>query len=285
MLYKFHSFESLLNLGAALLSPSPSNRLDALLLLCKASGLKKEQLIAHITDKVTTNIALRFFHYIGKRKSKIPLAYLLGKKEFYNLKFIVNPAVLIPRPETEGLIDLALKYIDNSKLIRVIDLGTGSGCIAISLLKKSPQNLQIDAIDISKQALKIAKLNAKEILGEDARRIKFKRYDYLSQEINGKYDLVIANPPYVPIEIESELEKDISFEPRIAIFAKNKGLQYYYAIKKLLERNLLISGVALIEIGPQKYEDLYQIFKDSFEIKILPDLTGRDRYLVISPLS
>lgn len=285
MLYKNHSYGKLLSIGSALLSPSPSNHLDAHLLLCKASGFKKEYIIAHQTDPVDRKVLKRYYLLLGKRKRKIPLAYILGEKEFYNLKFKVNSDVLIPRPETEGLIDLAIKHITNySKEYKVLDLGTGSGCIAISLLKLVPANVSIDAVDISKKALSIARLNSKAILGENTKKIKFLQLDYLTQRIVATYDLIIANPPYVPIEIKHVLEKEIGFEPQMAIFADGNGLQYYYAIKDMLLRNLSPTGKALIEIGPQKYEDLFRIFSDSFKFEIKPDLTGRNRYLIISPL-
>lgn len=284
MLLKHHNFGALLNIGSALLYPSLSNQLDALLLLCRASGHKKEYLLAHQSDSVDYSTAIRYFFLIGKRKRKIPLAYILGEKEFYNLKFKVNKNVLIPRPETEGLVELALKYITSCNYHKVIDLGTGSGCIAIALLKSAPNDLEIDAIDISQKALEIALANAKILLRADAQRIKFKVLNYLNQEITGKYDLIIANPPYVSKAIEHELEKEISFEPQMAIFAEENGLQYYYAIKDLLLKNLSVSGKALLEIGSQQYDDLFKIFKDSFNIDIKPDLTGRDRYLIISPL-
>jgi len=285
MLHKYHTFSSLLKIGSALLSPSPSNQLDAQILLCKAAGLKKEYLIAHHTDQANNLISRRYFYLIGKRRRRMPLAYILGEKDFYNLKFKVNSSVLIPRPETEGLIELALKYLDDSQVFKVIDLGTGSGCIAISLAKSTPKNVLIDAIDISRQALIIARSNAKKILGKDYKRIRFRKFNYLTQEFDEKYNLIIANPPYVPIEDKHKLEKDISFEPQTAIFAKNKGLQYYYAIKNLLLNNLSISGIALIEIGIQSKQDLYEIFGDSFKIDLKQDLSGNNRYLIIAPLS
>jgi release factor glutamine methyltransferase len=282
MLHNYQSYTSLLQIGSSLLAPSDSAQLDAQIILSKVTNFKKEYIIAHQSERVNNNICEKYYYLIGKRRRKMPLAYVVGDKEFYGITFKVNSGVLIPRPETEGIIDLALEFINHGQNQRVIDLGTGSGCIAITLAKLSPK-IDIDAVDSSEQALIVARINAKKILGKH--NIRFKRLNYLNSNISRKYDLILSNPPYIPYKNKNKLAKELSFEPALALFAKTKGLQFYIAINKILKKNLNPKGMAILEIGEQKAEDLYKIFGSTFKFEIKADLSSQNRYLIISPLS
>jgi len=180
-------------------------------------------------------------------KNQLPIQYIIGETEFYGLTFKVNNTVLIPRPETEELVDWILKDYNNAENIKILDIGTGSGCIAISLAKNLP-NAEVFAIDISSKAIKTAKLNAKN----NNVTVNFIEADILKlNELPQKFDIIVSNPPYVrELEKEQMQENVLAYEPSIALFVKNKKpLLFYNKISDLAKLFLTTNGSLFFEIN------------------------------------
>jgi release factor glutamine methyltransferase len=205
-----------------------------------------------------------------------PVQYIVGNVDFYGNTFIVNKNVLIPRFETEELVEKTIKYVKEyfDKKIDIVDLGTGSGCIAITLKKEINSN--VDAVEISDTALEIAKLNAKNNNVD----IKFIEGDMLNS-LTKKYDLIISNPPYISYD-EEIMDIVKNNEPHIALYAEDKGLYYYKEIIKNANKYLKDNGLLAFEIGYLQGNDLVEYAKLYFDnVKIEKDLSGKDRFLFI----
>lgn len=192
-----------------------------------------------------------------------PIQYILGKTEFMGLELKVNPNVLIPRPETEILVETVIKYAGKEKLTRILDLGTGSGCIAISLFKNLV-NPEIDACDISAKALELAKENS----ALHSAKINFIQSDLFGSLSNKKYDIIVSNPPYVEEDQIIKLQPELQFEPRIALAAGADGLDFYRRIISKASDHLRSNGLLIVEIGFGQVEPLKKIFNDSNKFKI-----------------
>lgn len=239
------------------LEQSNLDRLDGLLLLSFVLGKPKEWLLAH-DDLVIKEPDFKKLHKLkARRLNNEPMAYILGKKEFYGRNFDVNPDVLIPRPETENLVEYILEHVNESHGFarndntKILDVGTGSGCIAITLKLENPK-LDITASDISDSALKTAKQNWQK-LGNKNQTIKFVKSDLLGN-IEGKFDIIVANLPYVSKTWQTSIET--KHEPYSAIFAKENGL---LLIKKLVEsaRNFLNPNAILaLELDPRSVNEI-----------------------------
>ena len=215
---------------------------------------------------------------LKRLKNGEPVQYIIGNVEFYGYKFNVNKNVLIPRFETEELVEKTIKYIKKyfNKKIDIIDLGTGSGCIAITLKKEVDCN--IDALDISVDALEVAHENAKINNAE----INFINDDMLNP-LNKKYDVIISNPPYISYD-EEIMDIVKNNEPELALYAKNNGLYYYEEIIKNANKYLKEKNILAFEIGYKEGEYLKEYSKKYFKdaiIKVEKDLSGKDRFLFI----
>ena len=217
---------------------------------------------------------------INRLKQNEPIKYILGKAYFLNKEYYVDKKVLIPRPETEYLVIETLNLIKeyNIPIKKVLEIGTGSGIIAISL-KQLNKDLIITATDISKDALEVAKINATKHNVD----INFEQKDILN-DIKGKYDLLISNPPYLKIDSKNIEKQVLENEPHIALFAKDNGLYYYQEIlnnsKQVLNKQNLIS----FEIGEEEQEEIIKIVKNVYpnsKIITKKDLNNFDRYLFI----
>lgn len=207
-----------------------------------------------------------------------PVQYIVGNVDFYGNLIEVNKNVLIPRFETEELVERTLKLISHKKrLLRIADLGTGSGCIAITLKKALPNSI-VDAVDISEQALQTAKNNA--ILNHA--KINFYLGDMLNP-LNGKYDVIISNPPYLDYN-EPIMDKVRNNEPAKALFAKDNGLFYYEEILKNVSAYLNDDYIIAFEIGYQQglsLQKLCQKYLPSASVSVEKDLQGKDRFVFI----
>lgn len=250
------------------------------LLLSAALNKPREFLYLCGETKITKKQHNNLTKFIGRRQKGEPMAYILGYKDFLGLRFKVNKHVLIPRPETEMIVDKVIKACKVYKARTILDVGTGSGCIAIAIAKQS-RNYKVVASDVSLPALKTAKENARM----HRARVKFVKSDLL-KNIKGKFDIIAANLPYVPKEDYGFLIKDLRYEPSQAIFAAEKGLSI---IKKFLNQ-LVNSGICnpealiLLEFDPRQKLLLSKLIK-----KILPqskaeffkDLSRRWRFAEI----
>ena len=215
---------------------------------------------------------------VKKLNKNYPVQYLIGNVNFYGYNISVNKHVLIPRFETETLVEKTIEYIKKLKLENgsLIDLGTGSGCISI-VLKKELESLNITGLDISNKALKLARKNAKNNKAD----INFIKENIFKFKPVNKYDILISNPPY--ITEDDEISPNIKYEPKKAIFT-NDGLKYYRHIMSTCSNYLNKKNLIAFEIGDKQGKDLKKLAKDFFpkaKIKLERDLSGRDRYLFI----
>ena len=236
----------------------------------------------------------QFEDYKRRRQAGEPLQYILGACNFMGLELAVNPAVLVPRPETEQLVDAALKYFKGGW---ALDLGTGSGNIVIALAKFVPQS-QIVSVEVSAQVLEAAKINARQHGVEE--RIKFVCSDMFvilseakdlkmsldssasPQNDNGLFDLIISNPPYIPTSQLSSLPGDVQKEPRMALDGGEDGLDFYRIIIKYTPRLLRSGACLMMEFGDGQAEavkKLVEAQKVFSSIEIIQDLAGRDRII------
>lgn len=211
-----------------------------------------------------------------KLKENYPIQYLIGYVDFYHTTIEVNEDVLIPRFETEYLVEKTIHFLNKKNYHTFIDLCTGSGAIAIALKKNT--NLEGDACDISEPALKIAKKNAQK----NKVKINFFQFDILNQELTQKWDLIISNPPYV--KNEEYTSPETKYEPQIALFANHNGLEFYEKILKQAPKILNKNGSIIFEIGADEGEDIKKIALSYFptsKITIEKDYNQLDRFIFI----
>ena len=241
-----------------------SHVLDTELLLSKSLNKSREELLINLDQNINKRELTNFNKYLIRRSNKEPIAYLLGEKEFWSKKFFVNKDTLIPRPETELLVE-KLVTIYKEKKITILDIGTGTGCIIASLLSEL-KNSSGTAVDISREAILVAKKNACKFKLSD--RIKFlhKPFEELYRK---KFDLIVSNPPYIKRMEIKNLSDDIKkFEPRMALDGGNDGLDL---IKKVIYKSreiLKINGTLALEIGDEQIKKVSKILIDNkFRIK------------------
>ncbi len=280
-----HNINDLIEKGSKFLKDKQivSFKLDAELLLCKVLNKNRDYLLLNNNEFLNENSIKKFNELIKRRSKKEPLAYITNEKEFWKTNFYVNKGVLIPRPDTETLIEEILKCYNKKDKISVLDIGTGSGCIIISLLKER-KNFRGTAIDVSKKALNIAKYNAK--IHHLDNRIKFFKSS-VDNFFKGKYDLIISNPPYISSLKLKYLETDIlRYEPIQAIEGGLDGLTIFRKIVKKSSRMLKRGGKLILEIGfDQKLKMLKLLNKENFFVnKIVKDYGKRDRCLICTKL-
>ena len=211
-----------------------------------------------------------------KRKSGMPIQYIIGVADFMGEKFIVNENVLIPRPETEILVEKAVEKASEFSAPKILDIGSGSGCIAIMLAKKLPQSL-VNSCDISTKSLETAKQNAQKLNAN----ITFLLSDIFSH-IDEKFDIIVSNPPYIPPKEKAAIQKEVSFEPDTALYTKDeKGIEFYEKIIKNGKNYLNENGYMLFELGAGQSELVKNLFLEYNykEIETVKDLEGNDRVI------
>jgi len=236
-----------------------SHELDAQIILSEIMGIKRESLITNNEINISEKILEKYGIAIKRRIKKEPVAYIIGKKEFWSEDFMVNHGTLIPRPETELLIYKIINFFKNKK-INILDIGTGSGCILLSILKELNFSRGI-GIDISAKAIQMAKANSKNL--NLFYRSKFKVIDLNKFNI-GKYDLIVSNPPYIPSRDIKNLSKDITnYEPLTALNGGSDGLDL---IKKVIYKSnhlLKREGLLALEIGHSQYQKVSYILRSN----------------------
>jgi release factor glutamine methyltransferase len=230
---------------------------EASLLLAEASGRNKAWLIAHDGDVLPDAVKMRFDDWVARRERGEPVAYILGWREFYGHRFAVAPGVLIPRPETELLVEEGLATIKHVQQPRILDLGTGSGCIAISLALARPE-ARVWAVDFSADALKIATANA-EVLGA---QVEFVRSDWAASLQARAFDLIVSNPPYIAPDDGHLGQGDLRFEPRTALAAADAGLADLRRIVAVAGDLLKPDGTLLCEHGWDQADVLKEMLVD-----------------------
>ena len=247
-------------------------KLDAWLLLEMVCKIDRSFYYLHMEDDLLEEQVSEYEIALKKRAEHVPLQYIVGETEFMGLKFKVNSSVLIPRQDTETLVEEALKVITPG--MRVLDLCTGSGCIIVSILH-NVADVEGCAIDISKQALNVAKENAK--MNEVA--VLFERSD-MFDNVTGTFDVIVSNPPYIPTEVIPKLMPEVrDFEPMDALDGKEDGLYFYRRIADECKKYLNPGGKILVEIGYDQGEAVSELFRQAglSDVRVIKDLAKNDR--------
>lgn len=250
-------------------------------LLCDLLQLKRIDLYLKFEDIINKSKLKKLKSWIKRRIQREPLQYITGKVEFYGLKFISTPQALIPRPETERLVDITLNSLKKIPEPKILEIGTGSGCVSIAVSNKKPR-ANILSLDISKNALELAEINAKS---NNCKNINFLEMDFLSEIPDDKFDILISNPPYIPQkEIENIMPEVKNYEPRIALTDFEEGLNFYFRIAKV-GRTLIPNGIIILEVGlgnhPQK---VFSLFKEAGfdQLELIKDYNNNERILKIN---
>ena len=237
-------------------------------------GAETSALAVHSWVQVTEEQMSMIGDLVEQRLSGQPLQYILGEWEFYGLPFYVDERALIPRQDTELMVETAISMIQKRGYQSCLDLCTGSGCIAVSIAKHA--QISVTASDISVDALELAQENA--ALNEV--RVSFAESDLFDQ-IDGKFDLICCNPPYLSKEDMEHLQKEVSFEPALALYGGADGLDFYRRIAKEYQAHLNAGGALLLEIGSTQAEAAAALF--AAKTSVLNDLAGNPRVLVVEP--
>jgi len=254
-------------------------QLDCEILLSNSINKDKKYIILNPKQILNDGQLSDFKSLIEKRKKGEPIAYLINKKEFWNNEFFVNKDVLIPRPDTELIVEEVLKIYSKNTHLQVLDIGTGSGCILLSILKER-KYFYGTGIDISKKSINVSKFNAKKLNLEN--RVKF-FHSSVDNFITGKYDIIVSNPPYIELVSLKYLEKDIvNFEPKLAL---SGGFDGFSKIRKVINKaNYLIkkNGKFILEIGFNQKNKVKEILKqEGFYInKAVRDYGNNDRCII-----
>lgn len=259
-----------------------SAALDARLLLCRASGLRHDKLISKSGETAGVDVTEEFERLLLRRQAGEPVARILGEKEFWGLPFALSPHTLVPRPDSECLIDAALGHVKDKTLpLRLLDLGTGSGCLLLALLSELP-NATGTGVDISQGAIATATENAARL--GFGHRAEFVVGNW-AEGVAGIFDLVISNPPYIPSAEIEQLAPDVrDHDPRRALEGGLDGLDCYRIILEALPQLLAPGGIAVLETSPHLYADLCALAEASPQLEAIAaiaDLAGRARGLTL----
>jgi len=274
-------YQEILNEGSKILKLNniKSYNLDSEILLSSTLKLDRFQLLLKLDKRIKNQEKKIFFNFIERRSKNEPIAYIAGYKEFWKSKFKVDKNVLIPRPDTETIIEQVLKELNVNSSKKILDIGTGSGCIIISILKERKRCYGV-GIDISKNAVKLAKYNAK--IQHIDNRIKFLNSD-IDNFCGDKYDLIISNPPYIKHHEINGLEKDIkNHEPKVAL---DGGIDGYNKIRLIIEKSSTLikkTGKLFLELGINQTRETLKILNLNgfYKTKVIKDLAGKNRCIV-----
>jgi len=274
-------YQEILNKGSKILELKDikSFDLDSQILLSSILKLDRAQLLLNLDKKIEVNERKNYFKFIERRSRNEPIAYITGYKEFWKSSFKVDNNVLIPRPDTETIIEQALKELDIYSSKKILDIGTGSGCIIISILSERKKCFGV-GIDVSKNAVKLAKYNAK--IQHIDNRIKFFNSD-IDNFYSGKYDIIISNPPYIEHHKINGLEKDIRYhEPKVAI---DGGIDGYDKIRLIIKKSSTLikkKGKLFLELGINQTKETLKILNLNgfYKTKVIKDLASKNRCIV-----
>jgi release factor glutamine methyltransferase len=262
-------------------------RYDAEELLGHVIGVPSRELLVHRDRELDEETAKRYFSLIQRRSEHYPLQYLLQEWDFYNLSFTVKEGVLIPRPETELLVDFALQYLKKYHAegppARVLDLCSGSGCVGITVERNFP-NCEVTAVEKSDQACAIIRGNMERNRTDRFTLLQGDLFDGPAAFGIDAADLILANPPYLTKEEMESLQAEVGYEPSLALYGGEDGLIFYRGIAYLWSPVLEKDGLIAVEIGEQQGDSVAQIFADfSDDIKVFKDYSGLPRVVVSGP--
>ena len=275
------NIQTLLNKANKILvgSSSKSPKLDSEILLSETINTNRQYLILNSNEELIKENIKSFNDLLKRRKRGEPIAYLVKKKEFWKQNFYINKNVLIPRPDTELLVEETLKLFNVNSKLNILDIGTGSGCILLSILKER-RNFFGTGIDISKKAINVARFNAK--MHQLSNRVKFYNSD-VDKFLIGKYDLIISNPPYIKQQDLKCLEVDVrNFEPKLALDGGRDG--FSKIIKVISKTSMLLkkNGKFILEMGFSQKNRIFSILRqNNFLInKVIKDYGKNDRCVI-----
>ena len=254
-----------------------SYKIDCEILMSKILNISREEVILNLEKSINEDEREKYINLVNRRKKKEPIAYITNSKGFWRDNFITDENVLIPRPDSEHLVEQSLRIIKKNQFKRLLDVGVGSGCLSISVLKER-LHCKCDAIDLSKNALKLAKINAN--LHQLSNRIKFYKRD-VDNFYNDKYDLIISNPPYIK-KHKIKYLGTVSYEPKIALDGGLNGLDITRKVISKSKKLLKTNGKLILEIGyDQKYEVIESLKEKNFFInKFIKDYGNIVRCIV-----
>lgn len=254
--------------------------LELRMMLKKILGVDDLYLLTHGNDLLSETAARTFQAWIEKRNTGYPIQYILGEQEFMGLRFEINDKVLVPRGDTEILIEAILNELKawSSEKIEVLDIGTGSGAIPVSLAYYD-RRIEAQSVDVNREALLVAENNAKNLGVAD--RVKVYESD-LFQQVKGCYDVIVSNPPYIESEVIEALQTEVRYyEPRLALDGGADGLDFYREIVEASPRYLKNQGLLAFEIGHDQGPSLKALMAEQFaDIQIIQDLAGKDRVVM-----
>ena len=275
------NIQTLLNQASKTLdnSSNTSSKLDSEILLSKIIEKNRQYLILNSNEELKKENIKSFDCLVKRRKKGEPIAYLINKKEFWKKNFYINQNVLIPRPDTETLVEETLKLFNVNSKLNMLDIGTGSGCILLSILKER-RNFFGTGIDISKKAINVARFNAK--MHQLSNRVKFYNSD-VDKFLIGKYDLVVSNPPYIKRQDLKYLEVDVKgFEPKLALDGGKDGFSKITKVISKTSTLLKRNGRFILEIGFGQKKKILSILKQNnfFINKVVKDYGKNDRCII-----
>jgi len=255
-----------------------SPRMNAEVLLMFVLGVNRAYLYAHPERELTAEEESRYDEVLAQRATGMPSQYITGHQEFWGLDFIVAPAVLIPRPETEHLVETVLDLARGVAHPKIVDVGTGSGCIALALAHEL-KSAEVYAVDVSAEALGIARANAVRLQLDQ--RVRFLQSNVLEVLVNASgFDFVVSNPPYVGFEEADKVQKSVrDFEPRVAVFAGEQGLDVIGPLVQQAHAILKSGGGLAMEIGYSMRDAVLDLLSPTMweDIRVVPDLQGIPR--------
>ena len=275
------NIENILKEGIGILQKNKiaNPQLDSEILLSNSIKRDKKHIILNPKEVLNSEQLRKFKNLIERRKKGEPIAYLINKKEFWKDEFFVNKDVLIPRPDSELIIEQVLKIYSKDDQLQILDIGTGSGCILLSILKER-SNFYGTGIDISKKSINVSKFNAKQL--NLTNRVKF-FHSSVDNFNNGKYDIIVSNPPYIEQLSLKYLEKDVvNFEPKLAL---SGGFDGFSKIRKVINKtsNLIKkNGKFILEIGFNQKNKVIKILKEEgfYVNKAIKDYGNNDRCII-----
>ncbi|SNZ09528.1 release factor glutamine methyltransferase [Persephonella hydrogeniphila] len=251
---------------------------DTHLIMSKVLGVPRWKIIVEKDKEISPEKRKRFFSLIEKRAERYPLGYILGEKEFFNIKLKVEEGVLIPRPETEILVEEVLKRIPENEKRTGLEIGVGSGAISIALLKNR-KKLIMYGVDISDKALQISALNAK--INGVLDRFLLLKSNLFEKVPDIKFDFIVSNPPYISEEEYRELEEEVKKEPYEALVSGKEGTEFYEKIVKGGKKFLKEKGFFAFEIGWKQAQAVrYILENEGFKVSVIKDLQGHDRVII-----
>jgi release factor glutamine methyltransferase len=265
-----------------------SARLDAEMLMAETLRIERSRLYLNSGGALEKAALARFHALVARRAGGEPVSYIIGRREFWSLDFIVTPAVLTPRPETELLVETAIgfarRHLARDRRLRILDVGTGSGAIAIALAEEISA-AEVWASDISSDALEVARANARR--HDVEQKVRFLGGDLFAPvaEMAGGFDLIVSNPPYIRRDDIAALPRDVrDFEPRLALDGGADGLDYYRRLAREAPRYLSAGGFLAVEIGAGMGEEVARLFAEAgfASVRVDKDLAGNERVVSAS---